>query len=201
MANSKISVHAYQTGRHRKRYQKISFSSRYRGSTNEQAAQNKYGAQKFRAPQKKTQLHFTPNKTPLKETAITAERREGGDHTCVALRVRGVSGRRAAGVVGDGGAACAVREVGARLGFGGFLSGGLAGCAIGFPGSPRGESATKRKRVLPFSCVSAHCAGGVEGRRRESRERRVGCSATRIRLRKWGAHHPAREEKSLHAVR
>jgi hypothetical protein len=112
----------------------------------------------------------------------------------VALRVRGVSGRRAAGVVGDGGAACAVREVGARLGFGGFLSGGLAGCAIGFPGSPRGESATKRKRVLPFSCVSAHCSGGVEGRRRESRERRVGCSATRIRLRKWGAHHPAREE-------
>jgi hypothetical protein len=51
--------------------------------------------------------------------------------TCAALR--GVSGRRAAGVVGGG--AGAGRKVPARLGFGGRHAGGLAARAIGLDSS------------------------------------------------------------------
>lgn len=88
-----------------------------------------------------------------------APRGERGPITCAALR--GVSGRRAAGVVGDGGTAGAGagREVGARLGFGGCLAGGLAGCAIGFL-DRHGERVLERERGF---CSSRVSAGGVVG--------------------------------------
>jgi hypothetical protein len=92
------------------------------------------------------------------------EKRRGraeGPITCAALR--GVSGRRAAGVVGDGAGACACacagREAGARPGFGGCLAGGLAGCAIGFL-DRHGERVVGRERVLPFSCTTSGWSGG-----------------------------------------
>jgi hypothetical protein len=163
---------------------------------------------------KKPQLHFATNKTPIesnrdrqdhlgKRGAVTP-RGGRGPITCVALR--GVSGRRAAGVVGDGGAAAAAgvgREVGPRLGFGGCLGGGLAGCAIGFlDRRGRGECYMERgfcpSRALRW--WSGLVGGGVQeqdggGKQRTGCSPQVATETTRgLFASASGAHQPPERE-------
>jgi len=101
-----------------------------------------------------------------------------------------VSGRRAAGVVGDwggvgaGAGAVGGREAGARQGFGECLAGGLAGCAIGFldrhgereVGGERGFCCPSR--VPPAGAV----AGVHRGGKQQMAARKV---ASRKRGRVW----------------